>query len=162
MKLNRMQVRRLVESVLNEATQSLFYLRQKVKDKFMSGLRLLETPEFKHKFGHYDWNRESISGNDMLSMGSKPRLTDNDIPVMWMVITPSYMLRPDLKDVLQTQIQESEVRSIMGQLNMLIGQDLEKMNYELATTTAARVRVKGSSPKKTITIIYLKDIKRLT
>lgn len=157
MKLNRHDIRRLINEVLNESTQqSAFNLREEVKNKIMEDhlARIygvpadsLESEDFKSKFGHYDWN------DKFLSSASDVNTEDGDIPVMWVVITPY----ADTDN--RPHLGEDEINSITSTMNKPGGTvDSEKSGYELAVSSTIRMRVKGSSPKKRLHVIYLKKI----
>ena len=163
MKLNRMQIRRLVEAVLNEAPeQSTFNLREEVKNKIMEDhlarifgvpVSSLETDDFKGEFGHYDWNSERF-GSDILKFGSNPALGESDIPVMWIRSVPHSLSMPDIP-----HLGKDEINAIISTMNRSGGTvDPERTGYELAVTATHRIRVKGSMPKSHLNIIYLKKI----
>ena len=108
----------------------------------------LETEDFKSKFGHYDWNDKFLSsGKDINTEGG-------DIPVMWIVNIPASLSMPDV-----AHIGKDEINAIISTMNKPGGTvDPEKSGYELAMSSTIRLRVKGSSPKKHLNVLYLKKI----
>ena len=158
MKLNRHDIRRLIFEVLNESPQqSEFNLKGEVKNKIMKDhlariynvpVDSLESEDFKDKFGHYDWNDKFLKyGRDINTEGG-------DIPVMWIVNIPSSLSMPDTDHV-----GKDEINAIISAMNKTGGTvDPERTGYELAVSSTHRIRVKGSSPKKHLNVIYLKKV----
>ena len=156
MKLNRRDIRKLINEVLNESPQqSAFNLREEVKNKIMEDhlariygvpANSLESEDFKSKFGHYDWNDRFLKhGRDINTEGG-------DIPVMWIVNIPSSLSMPDVDHV-----GKDEINAIISAMNRPGGTvDPKRTGYELAVTSTIRLRVKGSSSKKHLNVIYLK------
>ena len=117
------------------------------KNDFGSYRIALESEDFKAKFGHYDWNDRFLSSaRDINTEGG-------DIPVMWVVITPY----ADMDN--RPHLGEDEINSIANSMNKPGGTvDPERTGYELAVSSTIRKRVKGSSPKKRLHVIYLKKV----